>query len=70
MNDATDNSAARPAEAGRWSQRIRSRRERIGQAPEPVVEGRLTRVVGLTMEAAGCEASLGSRCQIVTDNNQ
>jgi len=27
-------------------------------------EGRLRRVVGLTMEASGCEASVGSRCRI------
>jgi flagellum-specific ATP synthase len=33
----------------------------------PLVEGRLTRVVGLTLEAVGCVVSLGDRCR-VTDN--
>jgi len=33
---------------------------------KPALEGRLTRIVGLTIEAVGCQASVGSRCQIVT----
>lgn len=31
----------------------------------PVVEGRLTRVVGLTLEAVGCNVTLGGRCSVV-----
>ena len=27
-----------------------------------VVEGKLTRMVGLTMEAVGCQAAVGGRC--------
>ncbi len=33
--------------------------------PEPVVEGRLTRMVGLTLEAIGCEAAVGTSCHII-----
>ncbi|MGB0722233.1 MAG: FliI/YscN family ATPase [Gammaproteobacteria bacterium] len=69
LGDAPGSETGAEASAGRWSQRLRARRERLGQGAEPVVEGRLTRVVGLTMEAAGCQASLGSRCQIVTDDD-
>ena len=29
-----------------------------------IVEGKLARVAGLTLEAVGCEAALGARCQI------
>jgi len=39
---------------------------RIGKGasalPPPVVEGRLTRMVGLALEAVGCQAAVGSRC--------
>jgi flagellum-specific ATP synthase len=34
-------------------------------APKPVVEGMLRRTVGLAMEAEGCHAELGGRCDIV-----
>ena len=30
----------------------------------PPVEGRLTRVVGMTLEAVGCNVSLGGRCSV------
>ncbi|MEJ2042950.1 MAG: flagellar protein export ATPase FliI [Reinekea sp.] len=32
---------------------------------EPVCQGRLTRMVGLTLEAVGLNASIGQRCQVV-----
>ncbi|MCP4979170.1 MAG: flagellar protein export ATPase FliI [Gammaproteobacteria bacterium] len=32
---------------------------------KPVVEGVLTRMVGLTLEAAGCQAPIGARCDVV-----
>ncbi len=31
---------------------------------EPRIEGKLTRVVGLTLEAVGCVVSLGDRCLV------
>ena len=33
----------------------------------PVLEGRLVRMVGLTFEAVGCQAAIGSRCRILPD---
>lgn len=36
------------------------------KAPQPVLIGRLVRVVGLTMEAVGCRAPVGGRCQVET----
>ena len=45
---------------------------RVGQpiasnsARKTYVRGRLTRIVGLTIEAVGCQASVGSRCEIVS----
>ena len=32
--------------------------------PEPIVEGKLARAAGMTLEATGCEAALGARCLI------
>ncbi len=36
-------------------------------APPLTVEGRLTRIVGLRLEAVGCMAPIGSRCRILSD---
>ncbi len=47
----------------RWSRRLAWQRSGAHE-PEVVVEGKLARVAGLTLEAVGCEAALGSRCQI------
>lgn len=50
--------------AARWSRRIASRAQRLEDAGL-VVEGVLTRVVGLTLEAVGCQAPVGGRCDVV-----
>jgi len=47
-----------------WQQRLSAYGERL-QTPAPVVvEGKLTRMAGLTLEAEGCEAAVGDRCLI------
>ena len=46
--------------------RLRQRRERLAHVPAPVVEGRLTRLVGLTLEAVGCVAPIGAHCRVVS----
>lgn len=33
-----------------------------------VVEGKLVRMVGLTLEAVGCQAAIGSHCQVLRDD--
>ena len=35
-----------------------------------VVEGKLTRMVGLTLEAVGCQAAVGSRCMVSSPDGQ
>ena len=35
-----------------------------------IVEGRLTRLVGLTMEAEGCQVNVGGRCLILSPDNE
>ncbi|KZX77036.1 EscN/YscN/HrcN family type III secretion system ATPase [Oleiphilus sp. HI0009] len=37
---------------------------------EPVISGRLTRMIGLTLEAKGCKAVVGDRCLIQGSNNE
>ncbi len=37
---------------------------------KPGVEGVLTRMVGLTLEASGCQAPIGARCDVVTPAGQ
>lgn len=39
--------------------------ERLPQAQGCVVEGVLKRVVGLTLEATGCQAQIGARCRVI-----
>jgi len=43
--------------------------ERVS-APKLVVEGQLRRTVGLAMEAEGCHAALGGRCDVVAEQGQ
>ena len=48
-----------------WCDRLAKHRERVSQSRGLVVEGRLTRMVGLTLEAIGCRAASirGSICR-------
>jgi flagellum-specific ATP synthase len=57
---------AGPSPAALWQDRLARRRMRALGARTLTVEGRLRRVVGLTLEAEGCEAPLGARCMVTT----
>lgn len=46
------------------AQRIRQYTPRRPATLLPTVEGKLTRVVGLTLEAVGCNVTLGGRCSV------
>jgi flagellum-specific ATP synthase len=50
----------------RWQEQLARRARRAAAAQLLTVEGRLRRVVGLTLEAEGCEAPLGARCLVDT----
>ncbi len=47
-----------------WLKKLKSYTDRLAEVPELVVEGKLVRMVGLTLEAEGCIAAIGSLCQI------
>jgi len=49
-----------------WLKRLQPYRERLTEIPELVVEGKLSRMVGLTLEAEGCRAAIGSLCYVET----
>lgn len=53
-----------------WLARLQPYRQRLSEVPELVVEGKLSRMVGLTLEAEGCRAAIGSLCQVVTKSGK
>lgn len=55
--------------AERWGDRLAELRGRLRPQP-PVVEGKLARVTGMTLEATGCEAAMGARCLIETGHGE
>ncbi len=57
--------AARPRPK-QWVASLVRARERVANIGEVVVEGTLSRMVGMTLEAVGCEAAVGGRCLIDT----
>ncbi len=58
----------KPDRLARIGTSLDERRALLNDAPPPVVAGKLTRMVGLTLEAVGCQAPVGGRCQIIGSN--
>ena len=52
--------------AKKWAGQLVRARERMAKSGRIVVEGTLNRMVGMTLEAVGCEAAVGARCLIDT----
>jgi flagellum-specific ATP synthase len=50
--------------SGKWSAHLARNLRDVQGLPPPPVEGRLTRMVGLTLEAQGCQAAIGDRCDV------
>jgi len=53
-----------------WLKKLKPYKERLLDIPELVVEGKLSRMVGLTLEAEGCRAAIGSLCQVETKSGK
>jgi flagellum-specific ATP synthase len=62
--------APRAARNAIWSARLAARRQSLVDAPNLRVEGLLKRMVGLTLEAVGCHAEVGSRCDVVAPDGR
>jgi flagellum-specific ATP synthase len=57
---------ARAAGRGRrWADHLKAVRGNARGSRGFVVNGKLTRMVGMTLEAQGCEAAVGSRCMLI-----
>ncbi len=53
------------------SHRLESFKRRLeAYTPRPYIEGRVKRVVGLTVEVTGCKAPIGARCRIKYFDNE
>lgn len=48
----------------RLAERLQQRSRRALRSPQPEVEGRITRLVGLTLEARGLRTAIGTYCRI------
>jgi len=48
-----------------WTERMSRQVTRAQQLPSPPVEGSLTRMVGLALEASGCQAAVGDVCDLL-----
>ncbi len=51
-----------------WRERLHAYHSRLEQSRGLVVEGKLTRMVGLTLEAVGCRAAIGGQCDVVNSS--
>ncbi len=52
--------------AALWRAGLRRSRLAVERTAPPPLEGALTRMVGLTLEAAGCQAAVGDYCDVLT----
>ncbi len=53
-----------------WVEGLVRARERMTQMRDLMVEGTLSRMVGMTLEAVGCEAAVGGRCLVDTSEGR
>ncbi|MBW4053367.1 MAG: flagellar protein export ATPase FliI [Proteobacteria bacterium] len=59
------NAALDLTRSGTWRRGLQRRVRAVQETEPPPVEGSLTRMVGLTLEAAGCQASVGDYCDVI-----
>jgi flagellum-specific ATP synthase len=54
-----------PNRSALWAKQLERSARRVERVSPPPVEGVLTRMVGLTLEATGCQAAVGDRCDVL-----
>ena len=64
------NAASEARRTANWSTALRRSLRAVEQTELPPVEGSLTRMVGLTLEAAGCQAAVGDYCDVIAGNGE
>ena len=70
MSQAPDNAVPTIDRTNIWCERITRIGERLGDSRGLVVEGKLTRMVGLTLEAVGCRAAVGGGCDVINNSGE
>lgn len=65
MSASSGNDAVANQRSAIWASNLVRARERLSSPVPLAVEGKLTRMVGLTLEAVGCQAPIGGRCLVV-----
>lgn len=53
-----------------WVARQQKYFERLDKPPPLIVEGKLSRMVGMTLEAVGCQAAIGDRCEVLNGKDR
>jgi flagellum-specific ATP synthase len=51
-----------------WSERLARQIRSVERVAPPPVEGYLTRMIGLTLEAVGCQAAIGDYCDVIASS--
>jgi len=51
-----------------WFTKLSEYQARMPTSSNMIVEGRITRMVGMTLEALGCQAAVGVRCEVENQN--
>jgi flagellum-specific ATP synthase len=51
-----------------WREQLTRAVKTADSLPLPPLEGQLARMIGLTLEAMGCQAAIGDRCEVMTTN--
>ncbi|MEO6186186.1 MAG: flagellar protein export ATPase FliI [Steroidobacteraceae bacterium] len=51
-----------------WREQLQRSIRTAATLPPPPVEGQLTRMIGLTLEAVGCQAAIGDRCEVMAND--
>ncbi len=59
-----------PKRSNQWVQQMQPYFAALGESPPVVVEGKLSRMVGLTLEAVGCQAAIGDRCEVFNNRDE
>ncbi|MDH5180323.1 MAG: flagellar protein export ATPase FliI [Gammaproteobacteria bacterium] len=63
-NDSAKDAFPHAPHSALWAHQLQGISRRLKDSPPLIVEGRLTRMVGLTLEAIGCQAAIGARCLV------
>jgi len=64
MNDSATKDNLLSGHHNKWIEKIKEHHARMPSSSSMIVEGKITRMVGMTIEALGCQAAVGVRCEV------